>query len=114
MSKKPINEKCPTCKYVISGLLTICLNCNNFNKWEAEKTSPSLPEDYTMNCFQPCVYEALVRMYDRYMEVILTAPIKDDSLNTMNMDQFFNHILVRGLVGYGEFLMPMEIELGII
>ena len=67
-----------------------------------------------INRIQLCVYEALVRMYDRYMTVVLTAPIKDGYPDTMSMDQFFNHVLVRGMISYSEFLMPMEKELGII
>ena len=71
-------------------------------------------KEISMNWIQPCVYESLVRMYDRYMWICLTAPIKEGSPNTMNMDQVFNHVLVRGLISYGEFLAPMEKKLGII
>ncbi len=92
----------------------VCLRCKKYDRWQTKVNSPHPPEEFTMNWIQPCVYEALVRMYDRYAEVVLTAPIKEGSPDIMNMDQFFNPVLVRGLISYGEFLMPMEKELGII
>ncbi len=63
---------------------------------------------------QPCIYEAAIAVYDRYMQVVLTAPMKEGSPETMNMSQFINHLIVRGLISYSEFLIPMEKELGII
>ncbi len=71
-------------------------------------------KEISMNWIQPCVYESLVRMYDRYVEVVLTTPIKESSPGPMSMDQFINHVLVRGLIEYSVFLIPMEKELGII
>ena len=110
-----MNEKqCTSCKHALNMSKNgPCRNCENFSNWIKITIQPSTT-DTSVNWIQPCVYEALVRMYDRYAEVVLTAPIKEDSPDIMNMDQFFNHVLVRGLMSYGEFLMPMEKELGII
>ena len=108
-------KQCMTCKHTLNlSKNGPCVNCNSYDKWEPRINHSTLPEESTMNWIQPCVYEGLVRMYDRYWEVALTAPMKKESPEMMNMDQFFNHILVRGLLNYGEFLLPMEKELGII
>ncbi len=76
-------------------------------------SNPEIPDIYAWTPLQPCVHEAIIRMYDRYMEVILTAPIKKDGPDIMNMSEFINHLIVRGLLNYQGFLEPMEKELGI-
>ncbi len=78
-------------------------------------SDPEMPEVvYPWVPMQPCIYEAAIAIYDRYMQIILTAPIKKDSPEIMNMPQFINHLIVRGMISYSEFLLPMEKELGII
>ena len=77
-------------------------------------SNPEIPEIYAWVPMQPCIYEAAIAVYDRYMQVVLTAPMKKGSPEIMNMPQFINHLIVRGMISYSEFLLPMEKELGII
>ncbi len=76
--------------------------------------NPEVPDIYAWAPIQPCIYEAVIHMYDRYIEVFLTAPIKKGTPEIMCMSEFVNHILVRGLIEYSAFLIPLEKELGII
>ncbi len=76
--------------------------------------NPETPDIYAWAPIQPVIWESAIRMYDRYMEVVLTAPQKKDSPEIMSMSQFINYLMIRGLMSQGELLFPMEKELGII
>ncbi len=56
---------------------------------------------------QPSVYLAVVTMYDRYHEVTTVSKVP------MDFPDFFNQLVVRGLIEYNEPLADIEKKLGI-
>jgi len=71
------------------------------------------PEIYAWAPIQSCIYESIIKMYDRYMELILTAPIKEGSPGIQSMSQFINGLMVRGMIAFNDIIIPMEKELGL-
>ena len=71
------------------------------------------PEVYAWAPIQPIIYESIIRMYDRYMIVVLTGPIKEGCPGIQSISQFINMLMVRGMVDFSGILAPMEKELGI-
>ena len=56
---------------------------------------------------QPAVYLAVVRMYRRYFEATIVSKVP------MSFPEFFNQLVVRGLLEYDKPLAEIEKQLGI-
>lgn len=58
---------------------------------------------------QPMVAASAVRLYDRYVEVMMAS----GTLTTMNFTDFWNQLNVRGQIEYAKQLAPLEAKLNI-
>ena len=97
---------CRTCVFEKEQAPQFCAGCTNHSNWVQH-----IEPDQVL--IQAGVYEALVRMYDRYMNACLTAPRRPNDPVILNMEGFFNRMIVQGLIQYSEHLAPLEKELGI-
>ncbi len=97
------------------------MGCFEHSQWEpldsreSKKTiTPSINPNATGHRIHDNVWEALVGIYDRYMQIALTMPLKGDMPNKISdMEIFFNRIVVIGIIAYDEQLKPIEKDLGI-
>ena len=60
----------------------------------------------------PAVMEAVIRMYERYVEVKLNYKMRPDE-ELMTIEQFANKMLIEGMERYQHQLEPLEKDCGI-
>lgn len=114
-------KSCATCYHAINNFLQqycVCKTCNDYDKWTpAQSSEDFVPTNYPgpdVLIIIPPVYKSLVDMYDRYMEISLMIPLTDHLAKKINnMSEFFNRIIVVGLLEYEKQLDPIEKDFGI-
>ncbi len=115
-----MSEKtCATCYHALDFMkqFCVCKTCNDHEHWkpvEEGRVVPSHHIDPGLILIIEPAYRELVKMYDRYMEISLMIPLTDQLIKRIaDMEEFFNRMLVLGMIEYEKQLEPIEKSFGI-